>query len=30
MSVAKQDSVETRLKVTGTATAFRFVGDGKG
>jgi type IV pilus assembly protein PilO len=30
MSVASQTDLDTRLKVTGTATAFRFVGDGKG
>jgi type IV pilus assembly protein PilO len=30
MSVANQDDLETRLKVTGTATAFRFVGQGQG
>jgi type IV pilus assembly protein PilO len=30
MSVASQTDVDTRLKVTGTATAFRFVGDGQG
>jgi len=30
MSVASQTDLDTRLKVTGTATAFRFVGDGQG
>ncbi|HEX5065774.1 MAG TPA: type 4a pilus biogenesis protein PilO [Myxococcota bacterium] len=30
MSVLSQTSLETRLKVTGKATAFRFVGNGKG
>ena len=30
MSVANQTELETRLKVTGTATAFRFVGNGQG
>ena len=30
MSVASQNDLDTRLKVTGTATAFRFVGDGQG
>lgn len=28
MSVASESTEETRLKVTGTATTFRFVGDG--
>ena len=30
MTVGSQDSLETRLKVTGKATAFRFVGNGQG
>jgi type IV pilus assembly protein PilO len=30
MSVTSQTDLDTRLKVTGTATAFRFVGDGQG
>ena len=30
MSVLSQTSLETRLTVTGKATAFRFVGNGKG
>jgi type IV pilus assembly protein PilO len=30
MSVASQTDLETRLKVTGKATAFRFVGNGQG
>lgn len=30
MSVSSQTDLDTRLKVTGTATAFRFVGDGQG
>jgi type IV pilus assembly protein PilO len=30
MSVAKESDLETRLKVTGTATAFRFLGNGQG
>ena len=28
ISVASETSLETRLKVSGTATAFRFIGDG--
>ena len=30
MSVSSQTDLDTRLKVSGTATAFRFVGDGQG
>lgn len=30
MSVASQTDLETRLKVSGKATAFRFLGDGQG
>ena len=30
MNVASQSTLETRLKVTGKATAFRFVGNGQG
>jgi hypothetical protein len=30
MSVKSQSTLETRLSVTGKATAFRFVGNGQG